>query len=85
MRALEEKLFLLWGNMMELKQEMADQRALGKSGKDYDFPLPTGDTRLQNKPFDCCIEEYGGRVPKSAEHPMGYQRLHRLVHTQILG
>jgi protection of telomeres protein 1 len=60
---------------MELKTELRDRGA--------DLPLPPGDNRLQNKPFDCCIEEYGHEVPITAENPLGYQRMHRLVQTHI--
>lgn len=60
---------------MELKTEL---RAQGT-----DLPLPRGDNRLQNKPFDTCIEEYGCAVPPSEEHPFGYQRMHQLAYTSI--
>ncbi|KAF2851500.1 hypothetical protein T440DRAFT_65549 [Plenodomus tracheiphilus IPT5] len=72
---LEQRLFILWGNLMELKTEM---RLKGS-----DLPLPPGDNRLQNKPFDCCIEEYGHEVPITELNPLGYQRMFRLVHTVI--
>ncbi|KAF1352881.1 hypothetical protein EJ07DRAFT_168623 [Lizonia empirigonia] len=72
---LKERMFLLWGNLAELKGEL---RARGA-----DLPLPPGDNRLQNKPFDCCIEEYGLEVPVSEENPTGYQRLHKLALTKI--
>ncbi|KAF2995693.1 hypothetical protein E8E13_003304 [Curvularia kusanoi] len=73
---LKEKLFILWGNLAELKEEL---RARGT-----DLPLPPGDNRLDNKPFDCIIEEYGAEVPVSEEHPAGFQRLHKLALTKIL-
>ncbi|XP_014555961.1 hypothetical protein COCVIDRAFT_101107 [Bipolaris victoriae FI3] len=76
LRQLEQKLFLLWGNLMELKTEL---RAKGS-----DLPLPPGDNRLQNKPFDTCIEEYGCEVPVTEDHPFGYQRMHNLVLTTIM-
>ncbi|KAL6709215.1 hypothetical protein ACN47E_002031 [Coniothyrium glycines] len=74
---LEEIFFLLWGNMMELKTDLMEQ------GKEHEWPLKSGDARLQNKPFDCCIEEYGHPVPVSDANPMGYQRMHRLAQTFI--
>ncbi|KAF1943737.1 hypothetical protein EJ02DRAFT_501880 [Clathrospora elynae] len=74
---LKEKLFLLWGNLMELKTELRDRAS--------DLPLPPGDNRLQNKPFDACIEEYGCEVSISEEHPFGYQRMHKLAQTSITG
>jgi protection-of-telomeres protein 1 len=67
---LEEKLFILWGNLLELKNEL---RARGG-----DLPLPPGDNRLQNKPFDACIEEFGIEA-KATE----YRRMHRLAQTKI--
>lgn len=76
LKKLEEKLFILWGNLMELKTEL---RAQGS-----DLPLPRGDNRLQNKPFDACIEEYGSAVPVTEEHPFGYQRMHNLALTTIM-
>ncbi|CAN9335836.1 unnamed protein product [Alternaria alternata] len=72
---LEEKLFILWGNLMELKTELRDRAT--------DLPLPPGDNRLTNKPFDACIEEYGAEVPISAENPYGYQRMFKLSQTKI--
>ncbi|KAF9700311.1 hypothetical protein EKO04_001749 [Ascochyta lentis] len=72
---IEHKLFLLWGNLAEIKSEL---RARGS-----DLPLPPGDNRVQNKPFDCCIDEYGHEVPVSEENPTGYQRLHKLALTKI--
>ncbi|KAH7377799.1 hypothetical protein BKA66DRAFT_495872 [Pyrenochaeta sp. MPI-SDFR-AT-0127] len=76
LKQLEERLFILWGNMLELKTELRD--------RDSDLPLPPGDNRLQNKPFDCCIEEYGYEVPITKANPAGYQRMHRLAQTFIM-
>jgi protection-of-telomeres protein 1 len=74
---LEEKLFILWGNLLELKTEQRDRGS--------DMPLPPGDNRLQNKPFDACIEEYGLEVRVTEKSPSGYQRMHKLVQTKIMG
>ncbi|KAJ4362473.1 hypothetical protein N0V83_010566 [Neocucurbitaria cava] len=74
-KKLTERLFILWGNLYELKTELRDRGS--------DLPLPPGDNRLQNKAFDCCIEEYGHEVPVSETHPEGYQRMHRLAQTFI--
>jgi hypothetical protein len=68
-------LFLLWGNLMELKTELRDRQS--------DLPLPPGDNRLQNKAFDAIIEEYGCEVPRSEQHPFAYQRMHKLSQTKI--
>jgi len=62
---------------MELKTELRD--------RGNDLPLPPGDNRLQNKPFDACIEEYGCEVPPTKDqHQFGYQRMYRLTHTAIV-
>lgn len=76
LKLLEEKMFILWGNLLELKTEL---RLRGT-----DMPLPPGDNRLQNKAFDCCIEEYGHQVDISEKSPAGYQRMHRLAATRIM-
>jgi protection-of-telomeres protein 1 len=74
---LEEKLFILWGNLLELKNELRDRGS--------DMPLPPGDNRLQNKVFDACIEEYGLEVHVTDANSSGYQRMHRLAQTKIMG
>ncbi|KAJ4372817.1 hypothetical protein N0V86_008183 [Didymella sp. IMI 355093] len=73
---LREMLFIMWGNLEELK---SDLRARGQ-----DLPLPPGDNRLDNKPFDCVIEEYGLECPVTDDNPFGYQRLHKLALTKIV-
>jgi hypothetical protein len=73
---LEEKLFILWGNLLEAKKELEP--------KGNKFPLSSGDERLQNTPFECCIEEYGAQVPKSPRWPYGFQRMHKMCHTTIM-
>ncbi|KAF2273150.1 uncharacterized protein EI97DRAFT_190930 [Westerdykella ornata] len=75
MATLEEKLFILWGNLLELKRDLAP------SG--VKFPLPTRDQRLSNKPFECCIEEYGVQVEPSPQWPTGWQRIYKLASTLI--
>ncbi|KAF2678500.1 hypothetical protein K458DRAFT_316677 [Lentithecium fluviatile CBS 122367] len=77
-KRLEEKLFILWGNLRERKI------ALLKEG--IHLPLPTGDSRLQlqNKPFDCCIEEFGEPVGKNLGNPKSWVRRHTLFNTTIM-
>ena len=55
---LQEKLFVLWGNLHERKLALKEEGV--------DLPLPTVDERLKlsNMPFECCIEEYGVPVSK---------------------
>jgi hypothetical protein len=75
-KKLEEKLFILWGNLLELKKEL--------SPNGVSFPLPAGSKTLQNKPFECCIEEYGARVIPSPRWPAGWQRMYKLASTVIM-
>jgi hypothetical protein len=60
---------------MELKTELRDRQS--------DLPLPPGDNRLQNKPFDVIIEEYGCEVPRTEQHPFAYQQMYKLSQTKI--
>lgn len=76
MKVLEEKLFIVWGNLLEIKKE------LGPKG--VTFPLPSGDKRLSNVAFDVCIEEYGAKVPRSEKWPEGWQRMFRMAKTTIM-
>ncbi|KAF2646122.1 hypothetical protein P280DRAFT_512323 [Massarina eburnea CBS 473.64] len=57
LKKLEEKLFVLWGNLWERKV------ALWKEDR-IKLPLTLDDPRLQlqNRPFECCIEEFGEPV-----------------------
>lgn len=77
LQRIQERLFILWGNLLELKTELRDRGS--------DLPLPPGDNRLHNLAFDCCIEEYGHEVPITDENPSGYQRMHKLAQTHIKG
>jgi hypothetical protein len=54
---LNEKLFILWGNLREFKRN--------------------GEQKLSNKPFECCIREYGVRADE------GWFRLHKMFETTI--
>jgi hypothetical protein len=75
MTKLEEKLFILWGNLLELKKELVP--------KGISFPLDPGNKLLQNKAFECCIDEYGAKVPPSPRWPTGWQRMYKLTSTVI--
>ena len=64
LKALREKLFCLWGDLEEDKNKGA--LASGKPTK--------------NKPFTCCIQEYGVRV----DGPEGdWIRMHKMFLTTI--
>ncbi|KAF2112902.1 hypothetical protein BDV96DRAFT_579340 [Lophiotrema nucula] len=75
-KKLEHKLSILWGNLFELKQSRVD------------LPLSHGDPRLQNKPFDCCVQEYARAMPTwDVTHQrcdVTYQRLHNMFGTTIM-
>ncbi|KAJ5165971.1 hypothetical protein N7492_006267 [Penicillium capsulatum] len=49
---LKEKLFILWGNLLEVKQRAAAAEHGGQVGA----PTP-----LSSMPFACCVKEYGVR------------------------
>lgn len=55
LEALREKLFLLWGDLEELRR-----KGDGDDGER---------TRPSNKPFECCIKEYGVRSRESYRLP----------------
>jgi protection-of-telomeres protein 1 len=57
---LREKLFILWGNVKELKDE-------GKLGP----------ADVTNRPFECCIMEYG------VEQDDNWIRMHRMFGTTV--
>ncbi|KAF2190160.1 hypothetical protein K469DRAFT_699768 [Zopfia rhizophila CBS 207.26] len=72
-KELEEKLFILWGNLQELK-------AVGVR-----FPLQGDDKKkLKNKPFECIIEEYGYFDKEQHGEWKNAQRLHRMNSTTII-
>jgi len=62
LKALREKLFFLWGELEEDK----------KSGA-----LASGN-QTKNKPFICCIQEYGVR-----DESDGWIRMHKMFSTTI--
>ena len=66
---MEEKLFILWGNLHERKV------ALWKEKK-VRLPLPSDDPQLKliNLPFECNVEEYGEPVGVHAEPDHWVQR-----------
>lgn len=57
---LRERIWTLWGNLEEAKQE---QIATANSGDDRGWEPPTH----SSLPFECCIKEYGVRCPHPAD------------------
>ncbi|PVH99425.1 hypothetical protein DM02DRAFT_729185 [Periconia macrospinosa] len=62
LQKLEEILFILWGNLYERKVALWKEKKIR-------LPLPSDDPqlRLQNRPFECCLEEYGEAIGAHAE------------------
>lgn len=57
---LEQKIFLLWGNLQEVKQQQAASAARDKS-QGWSPP------RHSSRPFECCVKEYGVRCSHPAD------------------
>ena len=68
-------MFIVWGNLLEIKKKLTP--------RGVSFPLPSGDKRLQNRPFEVCIEEFGAKVPQSEKWPEGWQRMFKMTKTVI--
>ncbi|KAF3064899.1 hypothetical protein GL218_02578 [Daldinia childiae] len=78
---LREQLFKLWGNLEECKQQELQnlqknkQRVAAQQPPDSTPPRPPsshptqnvvqGDSVVSNKPFTCCIRQYGVKLPES--------------------
>ncbi|KAF1957697.1 hypothetical protein CC80DRAFT_32181 [Byssothecium circinans] len=79
LKELEEKLFILWGNLWERKVALWEEDRTK-------LPLPSDDPRLQlrNKPFECVIEEYGEPVGRGGE-PEYWIRRFSTFNTTIMG
>ncbi|KAI0884253.1 uncharacterized protein GGS22DRAFT_194816 [Annulohypoxylon maeteangense] len=102
---LREQLFQLWGNLEECKQQELQRQATEKKRVATHQPPPTSplrplsshqvetttdaETTLSNKPFSCCIRQYGITVreedPRKADAGDGkrWQRMFALFGTKI--
>ena len=75
---LKEKLFILWGDLEELKFAST--------------VLPTAndaEKRASSNPFECCIQEYGVPIPitdrsDSDGTDTKWQRMHRMFGTTVI-
>lgn len=101
--ALREKLFVLWGDLEERRkqeQEKNERRIeAARQGKppedsdneDQDASETSGKTAFKNRPFSCCIQQYGVKVPElnpanaDAGEGKRWQRVFGLVGTRISG
>ncbi|KAI0012754.1 hypothetical protein F4779DRAFT_531254 [Xylariaceae sp. FL0662B] len=92
--AVREQLFKLWGNLEERKQQEERQERNNKKrladGQPPDSSSPASATNtVSNKPFTCCIRQYGVKVPESnprranAGDGKRWQRMFGLFGTRI--
>ncbi|KAH6686162.1 hypothetical protein F5X68DRAFT_240465 [Plectosphaerella plurivora] len=95
---LRERLFLLWGNLEEIKT-LKQQREKDKRRKVHDMPPDSSDAEaapkdngsfvLNNRPFSCCIRQYGIKTdepnPLNADAGKGqkWKRMFGLFGTKI--
>lgn len=99
LQSMREKLFTLWGDLEELvtEQEEAEERALAAAARNNAPPdsspvKPAPSQALlavKNKPFPCCICQYGVRVTEDDETKADagenkrWQRMFALFGTRI--
>ena len=58
---LREKLFILWGNLEEMKEKRMQQSVSGEGQDIGDANKVSKKDSLSSLPFACCIKEYGVR------------------------
>ncbi|KAI1206282.1 uncharacterized protein F4807DRAFT_439563 [Annulohypoxylon truncatum] len=102
---LREKLLQLWGNLEECKQQELQRQAMDKKRVAANQPPPSSpprpsssrrvettnniETALSNKPFSCCVRQYGIKIrekdPLKADADDGkrWQRMFALFGTKI--
>lgn len=96
---LRERMFHLWGDLEEKKVARDAQRAKAKRLTRSDQPPPhsddeneeTAEVKIMNRPFPCCVRQYGIKVretnPGKADAGKGlrWQRVFGLYGTRIAG
>lgn len=75
---LKEKLFILWGDLEELKSAGTVLPAASDAKK-----------RASSNPFECCIQEYGVPIPAADQSDSDgtgtkWQRMHRMFGTTVI-
>lgn len=103
LEALRQRMFILWGNLEELKNAgklkppppkkkppiNGDQPPPDSS--DNEGPEPEPESNIANRPFSCCVRQYGIKVresnPAKADAGNGYRwmRVFGLYGTRIAG
>ncbi|RFN45978.1 protection of telomeres protein 1 [Fusarium flagelliforme] len=95
---LRERMFTLWGNLEEKKMDAQEAARKGEPPADSDDEngqvggnSESGKMQLTNRPFPCCIQQYGVKVSESdparasAGNGKRWQRMFRLFGTMIAG
>ncbi|UNI19056.1 hypothetical protein JDV02_005273 [Purpureocillium takamizusanense] len=94
LEALRQQLFILWGDLEEHKSRDAEKAAAGheKPPDDSDDETSSGlAAKVSNRPFQCCVREYGIKVPESdpakanAGESKRWERMYKLFGTKISG
>lgn len=104
LKKLRERMFTLWGELEEVvsREEAAAERAAAaaranKAPEDSDEEssdgsesiLPTSTPSVKNRPFQCCVRQYGVTVPEDDESKADagdgkrWQRMYGLFGTKI--
>lgn len=83
MQKLEQRLFFLWGELAEQKDKFL--RSHPQISADEDLSLEKFNISTQNRPFECCIAEYGVEVPRSEnDDTKDWMRVYKLFGTTIM-
>lgn len=81
---LREQLFKLWGNLQEIKQRIEAMSA-GTQATGDEAGRDRWGGQLSNRPFECCVHEYGQRLDEGDRTDDGSEwiRLHTMTDTAI--
>lgn len=99
LETLRQRMFYLWGNLEEQKTARDEKSAQAKQMVNGDQPPPSSDDdeadtqigKITNRPFSCCVRQYGIKVrendPGKADAGNGYRwvRMFGLYGTRIAG
>ncbi|KAJ6438603.1 F-box domain protein [Purpureocillium lavendulum] len=93
--ALRQRMFILWGDLEEHKSRNNAGNAKAGHDKppdDSDGESPSKPTgKVSNRPFPCCVQEYGIKVPErdpgkaNAGEGKRWERMYKLFGTKISG
>ncbi|GJN74547.1 hypothetical protein PLICBS_008638 [Purpureocillium lilacinum] len=92
--ALRQQLFILWGDLEEHKSRDTKRAATGHDNPPEDSDdesTPNATSKVSNRPFSCCVQEYGIKMPESdpakanASDSKRWERMYKLFGTKISG